>query len=61
MNAGNGIYARHMKRYLDLIISSAILVLLSPFLAIVALLIKLDSPGGIIYRQARPGKDQVVF
>lgn len=50
-----------MKRYLDLIISSAILVLLSPFLAIVALLIKLDSPGGIIYRQARPGKDQVVF
>lgn len=61
MNAGNGIYARHIKRCLDFMVSSAILVLLSPFLAIVALLIKLDSPGGIIYRQARPGKDQVVF
>ena len=61
MNAGNGIYARHIKRCLDFMVSSAILVLLSPFLAVVALLIKLDSPGSIIYRQARPGKDQVVF
>lgn len=50
-----------MKRCLDFMISSAALVLLSPLLAVVALLIRLDSPGGIIYRQARPGKDQVIF
>ncbi|MBM4431070.1 MAG: sugar transferase, partial [Chloroflexi bacterium] len=39
-----------MKRLFDLLVSSFSLLILSPFLALVALLIKLDSPGQVLYR-----------
>ncbi len=47
---------RAMKRVGDVLISSTLLVLLSPVMALVALLIKLDSPGPVIFRQERAGK-----
>ena len=43
------------KRFMDVAISLAVLALLSPILAIAALLVKLTSPGGVIYRQERTG------
>jgi exopolysaccharide biosynthesis polyprenyl glycosylphosphotransferase len=43
------------KRFLDIVISAAALILLAPFIAFIALLIKLTSSGPIIYRQARCG------
>jgi lipopolysaccharide/colanic/teichoic acid biosynthesis glycosyltransferase len=43
------------KRSMDIAISLAVLLLLSPVLAISALLVKLSSPGGVIYRQERTG------
>jgi exopolysaccharide biosynthesis polyprenyl glycosylphosphotransferase len=46
-----------MKRGLDLAVSSAALVLLSPLFALVAIRIKLDSPGPVFFRQARVGRD----
>ncbi len=46
-----------MKRGLDLAVSSAALVLLSPLFAIVAIRIKLDSPGPVFFRQPRVGRD----
>ena len=40
-----------MKRALDIVVSALALIVLSPFLALVALLIKLDLPGPVIYRR----------
>jgi exopolysaccharide biosynthesis polyprenyl glycosylphosphotransferase len=50
-----------MKRGLDLAVSTAALVLLSPLFAIVAMRIKLDSPGPVIFRQPRVGRDGKPF
>jgi len=44
-----------IKRLMDLLLSGAGLVALAPLFAIVALLIKLDSPGPVFYRQTRLG------
>ena len=43
------------KRSLDLVASAGLLLLLAPVLLITALLIKLDSPGPVFYRQVRVG------
>lgn len=41
------------KRWLDIVVSGALLLALSPLLLVVALLIVLDSPGPAIFRQER--------
>jgi lipopolysaccharide/colanic/teichoic acid biosynthesis glycosyltransferase len=43
------------KRALDVAVSSIVLLLVSPLLAVVALLIKRDSPGPILFAQRRSG------
>jgi exopolysaccharide biosynthesis polyprenyl glycosylphosphotransferase len=50
-----------LKRLLDLAGSLGGLMVLSPFLLIMALLIRLDSPGPILFRQKRVGADGKVF
>ncbi len=45
-----------MTRLLDILFSALGLLLLSPLLAVVYVLIRLDSPGGGIYQQERIGK-----
>lgn len=50
-----------VKRSMDLAIASIALVLLAPVLAIVALLIKLDSAGPVLFRQTRHGFNQSTF
>jgi Undecaprenyl-phosphate galactose phosphotransferase WbaP len=54
-------WARTQKRVFDLFGSFIGLLILSPFLAIVAVLIKLDSSGPFFYRQTRVGKDGKKF
>jgi exopolysaccharide biosynthesis polyprenyl glycosylphosphotransferase len=44
-----------LKRGFDLIIATLSLIVLSPLLGIIALLVKMTSPGPIIYRSMRPG------
>src|SRR5271165_6337070 len=44
-----------LKRALDLFISSALLLLLSPVLAFIATLVKMSSPGPVLFRQIRVG------
>jgi len=48
--------SRLIKRSLDLVGSASGLVLLSPVLAAVAVAIRLDSPGPILFRQRRVGR-----
>jgi lipopolysaccharide/colanic/teichoic acid biosynthesis glycosyltransferase len=49
------------KRLLDLLFSLVGLILLSPLLLLLALWIKLDSPGPVLYRGKRVGKESSVF
>jgi exopolysaccharide biosynthesis polyprenyl glycosylphosphotransferase len=50
------IYNSAVKRAIDIVVASIALVLLSPVLLIAALLVKLDSPGPVIFRQTRVGQ-----
>jgi exopolysaccharide biosynthesis polyprenyl glycosylphosphotransferase len=49
------------KRCFDIVLSCIALIIVSPVMAITALLIKLDSRGPIIYRQRRIGKNGKFF
>jgi lipopolysaccharide/colanic/teichoic acid biosynthesis glycosyltransferase len=48
-------------RALDILGAAILLVLLAPLLALIAILVRLDSPGAPIYRQRRVGRDTVPF
>ncbi len=50
-----------IKRFLDIIFSIILLIILSPLLLIVSIAIKIDSKGPIIFKQERIGKDGKVF
>lgn len=50
-----------LKRAMDLVVSAVGLVLLSPFMLLMALLVKLDSKGPVFYAQERMGLDSVPF
>ena len=52
---------RVVKRAMDVVVSGIILVLLSPLMLLIALLIKLDSPGPVFYTQIRMGLDARPF
>lgn len=50
-------YNRFIKRAMDLVLSGAGLIILSPLFLIIAILIKIFSPGSIFYLQKRIGED----
>jgi lipopolysaccharide/colanic/teichoic acid biosynthesis glycosyltransferase len=50
-----------IKRLFDIISALIGIIILSPFLMIIALLVVIDSRGGIFYRQIRVGKDTRQF
>ncbi len=47
---------RHLKRILDVGVASIALIMTAPIMLITAILIKIDSPGPILFRQTRVGK-----
>jgi sugar transferase (PEP-CTERM system associated) len=51
-----GTLSRACKRVFDCVSASAVLLLASPVMLLAVLAIKLDSPGHILYRQARVGR-----
>jgi exopolysaccharide biosynthesis polyprenyl glycosylphosphotransferase len=55
-------YYQHLtKRAFDLIVGSIITLLCLPFMAVIAIAIKLDSPGPIIFTQKRLGENGRLF
>ena len=54
-------YRDHVKRVIDLVIAVPVLVVAAIPMAIVALAVKLDSPGPVLFKQDRLGKDGKVF
>ncbi len=57
VEAARSMFFMMAKRAMDLLVSATALIILSPLMLLVALIVKLDSPGEIIYRQKRCGKD----
>ena len=52
---------RFTKRLFDILVSSVLIVILSPFLAFIAVLVKASSPGSVLFRQERVGVNGVRF
>ncbi len=52
---------RIVKRVFDLAATGLGLIFLSPLLVVLAVLVKLSSPGPVFYRQARMGRDGIEF
>lgn len=52
---------RAVKRAFDLLIASTLVVLLSPVFAVVAIAVKLTSPGPVFYRSQRVGRNGTEF
>lgn len=50
-----------LKRCMDIGLSTALIILLFPLLLVIALLIKLDSPGPVIFTQERVGAERQRF
>ncbi len=50
-----------IKRLIDVSFSLMVLILFSPFWILLSILIKLDSPGSVLFRQKRVGKDGKIF
>ncbi len=49
------------KRLLDTFVSAGVLLVLSPLLAVIALLVRLTSPGPVFFLQERVGRDGRTF
>lgn len=59
--APGGLYVRFFKRVLDVLLSACGLAVLSPVYLLLALAIKLDSPGPVFFRQKRVGIHKSYF
>jgi exopolysaccharide biosynthesis polyprenyl glycosylphosphotransferase len=53
--------SKYMKRCLDIFVSFAALVVFAPLIALIALAIKVTSPGPVLFRQKRIGRHGVAF
>lgn len=50
-------WERGLKRALDIGFASAVLLIGAPFLLVIALLVRLSSPGPVLFKQVRLGRD----
>lgn len=56
-----GPYEKYFKRPLDFALSSVALIVLSPLMALLALLVRVKLGSPVLFRQERPGKDGKLF
>ncbi len=56
-----GIYASFFKRFFDIIISLAVLILLSPVFIVIAIAVRIRHGSPVLFCQERPGKDGKIF
>lgn len=56
-----GFYEKYIKRAIDVILSFGGLVMLSPVFAVIALAIKLEDPGPVLFTQKRVGQNKRYF
>ena len=56
-----GFYDKYVKRAMDILLSFAGLVILSPVYLVIAVAIKIEDPGPILFTQKRVGQDKEYF
>lgn len=56
-----GLFDRMLKRALDIVIATLALILLAPLMLVLAIAIRLESPGPILFRQRRVGENNQMF
>lgn len=56
-----GLYAKYIKRLLDIIISCVALIVLSPLLIMLCILVRLKIGKPIFFKQIRAGQDEIPF
>lgn len=56
-----GFYEKYIKRGIDIVLSFGGLVLLSPVMGVVALAIKIEDPGPVLFTQKRLGQNKKYF
>lgn len=56
-----GFYEKYIKRLLDIVLSGLALIVLSPVIAIVALLVRVKLGSPVIFKQERPGLNEKIF
>jgi Undecaprenyl-phosphate glucose phosphotransferase len=62
LNAADmGFFQKVVKRLFDIFACSLGVILISPFLLAIALIVKLSSPGPVIFKQKRVTKDEKIF
>ncbi len=54
-------YKNYIKRFIDIVLSGCGIIVLSPILLVLVIAIKLDSPGPILFKQKRVGKNKTHF
>lgn len=54
-------YAKYIKRILDLILSLMALIVLMPLMIIIEILVRINLGSPIIFKQKRPGKNEKIF
>jgi exopolysaccharide biosynthesis polyprenyl glycosylphosphotransferase len=54
-------FAAMVKRLVDIVISSVVLVVAAPLMLIITVAVRLSSPGPVLYRQERVGRNGIMF
>ena len=57
----NRLYRNYIKRFLDIVLSAGAIVVLSPVMAVTAVLVRVKLGSPVIFKQRRPGKDEKIF
>lgn len=52
---------KYFKRIMDFVASFTALIILSPLIALSAVLVKISDGGSVLFKQRRPGKDGKIF
>ena len=57
----NRLYRDYIKRFLDIVLSAGAIVVLSPVMAVTAVLVRVKLGSPVLFKQKRPGKDERIF
>ncbi len=55
------LYRDYIKRFLDIVLSAGAIIVLSPVMAVTAVLVRVKLGSPVIFKQKRPGKDERIF
>ena len=55
------LYRDYIKRFLDIVLSAGAIIVLSPVMAVTAVLVRVKLGSPVIFKQRRPGKGEKIF